>query len=438
MGASREVSRDRSGAPGLRMKRPFFGWIVVGAASSVLALSYGVQFSFGVLIADIERETGWTRTETSLAYSVYVLSYSVLSYAAGSLTDRWGPRRVIAIGGIMLGVGYVGTGLASQLWQFHVGLGLLAAVGMSAAFVPCNVTVVRWFVRRRGRALSIASAGTSVGGLVAPPVAGALAAAHGWRTAYVVLGLVVGGWLVAASRLMVASPESRGLSADGDPPPPEPVALGLSGATVPAALRTPAFWLIGAMFSCSWIAVFVPLVHVAPFADSLGVSRGLAATAVSAIGLGGLAGRLATGAISDRVGRLPALTTVLVVQALAFAGFAASRAAAPVLAAALAFGLAYGGTTTLFPAVVGDRFGRAHAGAIVGLLFAGGGSVSALGPTIAGYLYDATNSYRLSFLLSGAANVVAVALVLVLALTVRRETRLQAADPAGTVAPSIR
>lgn len=426
-------------APGRRL---YYGWVVTWTSFSVLAITYGIQFSFGVLIPDIEAETGWTRTQVSLAYSLYVLLYSSLSFASGALTDRLGPRPVVALGGLFLGAGYVLTGLAQQVWHLYLALGVLAALGMSASFVPCNATVVRWFVRRRGQALSIATAGTALGGLSFPPLAGAMAASVGWRATYVAFGSIVALWLLGASRLMVRSPEDRGLVVDGDPVT-LPLPLPTSEATTPApsgndldareAVRTAAFWITGGIFAFTWVAVFFPLVHLAPFAESLGLSRGVASAAVGAIGVGGLAGRLLSGAASDRLGRLPTLALVTGVQAAAFLGFAASDGALAVYLAAVVFGFGYGGSTTLFPAVVADNFGRRNAGAIVGLIFAGAGSLAAIGPTLAGYLYDTTGSYRLSFILSGGSNAISLLLVAVLAASVASSRSRRSARPGRAV-----
>lgn len=416
--------------------RLYYGWVVTWTAFTVLAVSYGVQFSYGVLIPDMEAEMGWSRTQISLAYSLYVLLYSSLSFVSGFATDRWGPRPVIAVGGLFLGAGYVMTALAQEVWHLYLAMGVLAAIGMSASFVPCNATVVRWFVRRRGEALSISTAGTGLGGLLFPPLAGVLSSDLGWRTTYVILGLVAGVWLLAASRLMERSPEERGLTVDGDPAPVVPTnPLDGSAVAPPAensdldarqALRTAAFWLTAGLFAFTWVAVFFPLVHLGPFAESLGLSRTVASVGVGAIGVGGLLGRLLSGVVSDHLGRLPTLAIVLAVQAASFGVFAASHGVLTLYPAAVAFGFGYGGSTTLFPAVVGDHFGRTHAGAIVGLIFAGGGSLAAIGPSVAGYLYDSTGSYRLSFVLSGGSNVLALALTVVLWASVRRTGRVAA------------
>ena len=198
----------------------FYGWVVTWTAFGILAVSYGVQFSFGVFLPDIVEDTGWSRTQLSLVISAYILVYSVLSGFSGAMTDRSGPRKVIVFGAFFLGLGYALTGIAQNLWQFFIALGLIAAIGMSATFVPCSVTVARWFDRDRGKALGIATSGGNFGGFLVPPIAGLLINAYGWRTTYVILGLVVAILMVGASFLIVRDRSEKGLEVDGEDNPP--------------------------------------------------------------------------------------------------------------------------------------------------------------------------------------------------------------------------
>ena len=390
-------------------------------AFGVLAIAYGVQFSFGVFLPDIVAETGWSRTELSLVISAYILAYGVLSGFSGSLTDRSGPRRVIVVGALFLGAGYVAAGAAQELWQFAVAMAVVAAIGMSATFVPCSATVARWFDRDRGKALGIATSGGSFGGFLIPPIAGVLTGAVGWRWSYAILGLAALVLLLAASLLIVRDPAERGLEVDGVAAPEldrEPIEVW--GLTRAEAMRTPVFWVAGAIFFFTWMAVFMPLVHLVPFAEDLGIGKTTASTMISAVGVGGLLGRTSTGLVSDRIGRLPSLAVVLTVQVLAFGVFATGESLLVLVPGAVAFGFAYGGTTTMFPAIFSDQFGQAHIGAIVGAVFSVAGSSAAFGPTIAGYLYDLTDSYRLAFAIGGGMNLVALSLVGVLRLCLAR------------------
>jgi MFS family permease len=113
-------------------------------------MAYGTQYSFGVFFAALVEEFGWSRASLSGAFSVYAFVYCAFGLAAGRLTDRWGPRAVIAVGGAFLGIGLVGMSRAHEIWHPYVLYGCVAALGMSTAFVPCSATVARWFVRRRG------------------------------------------------------------------------------------------------------------------------------------------------------------------------------------------------------------------------------------------------------------------------------------------------
>ena len=393
--------------------RVFYGWIVVAGAFLVLFVAYGAQYSFGVFFDALLREFGWSRASLSGAFSVYAFAYCVFGFPAGRLTDLWGPRVVIAAGGLFLGVALAGMSLVAELWQPYVLYGLVAALGMGTAYVPCNTTVVKWFVARRGLAVGLASSGASVGTFALPPLAQLLVTAVGWRTAYVVFGVGIFVLVNLVAQVMRRDPESLGLSPDGARRPPVP-ATGADDGVGPLtrAIRTPAFWMLGATFTATWIPVFIPLVHLIPFTRDLGHSALTGAWVVSTVGIGAVAGRLVMGAVSDRIGRKPAVGVAMALQAVGFLGFLLAGRGLPLLFGdALVFGYSYGAISTLFPAIVGDFFGRGQAGAIVGFLFALAGAMAGWGPFIAGAIYDATGSYDLTWTFSALLNVLAVVLL---------------------------
>ena len=427
--ASRRSSSVHGAEPSARV---FYGWIVVASCFTVLFIAYGIQFSFGVFMHYISVDTGWDRASLSLPYSLYVFLYSALGFVTGRLTDRYGPRLVITAGGCLLGIGVMLIGRAFALWELYVALGLIAACGMSAAYVPCNATVVRWFTIRRGLALSITSSGAGFGMFIFPPLVTALISCWGWRGAYLILGLIAALAITTCARLIVRDPEQLGLQPDGSSPPEPPehgiaVAASVDNWTLGSAQRTVAFWLLTIIFMLTWLVVFMPLVHIVPFAIDLGISQLRAAMTISMIGLAGFTGRLTIGPISDRIGRLRALGICLLLQALSFLGFSVSRELAPLYASAAIFGFSYGAITALFPALIGDFFGRIAVGAIVGFIFAVAGSPAAFGPLLAGYLYDVTGSYRIAFEFSAILNLIALTLVFFL----RKPRQLTVASPDG-------
>ncbi len=398
----------------------YYGWVVVACTFTVLCIAYGIQFTFGVFMPFISADTGWDRGSLSLPYSMYVFLYSALGVVSGRLTDRLGPRIVLTVGGCLLGAGVMLMSRVHALWELYIVLGLVAAAGMSAAYVPCNATVVRWFTVKRGLALSMTSSGASFGMFIFPPLATTLIAAYGWRNTYFILGLVAVVGIVSCATFVVRDPEKIGLHPDGLPP--QELTLGDAGGdislienwTLAEAQRTRAFWLLNIIFTLTWLVVFMPMVHIVPFAVDLGISHFLAAMTISVIGFAGFGGRLLIGPISDRLGRVPTLGLCLFLQAISFLGFTISTGLTILYPAAAIFGFSYGGVTALFPALIGDFFGRIAIGAIVGFMFALAGSPAAFGPLIAGYMYDATKSYNSAFVLSAILNLAALAMLFAL------------------------
>jgi len=385
------------------MRASFYGWRVVSAAFAVLFVVYAIQFSFGTFVDDVVADTGWSETRLQLIFAIYIFSYSAVSAVTGIFTDRFGPRRVVATGAVLLTSGYLIWAAAPNLWIAFVGLGVVAPLGMSASWVPCSATVVRWFVERRGLALAVATAGGSLANIVAPPIAASLVEAYGWRIALTWFAVTGGAVMLISSSWFRRDPESLGQFPDGNSEPPI-VLQGQHRLTVSEAFRTRTYWLILGMYALSFLVVFVPFVHASQFAGDLGVSPVTAATVISSIGIGGLAGRLLVGPLSDRFGRRRLAVTAFGLETVAFCAIASSQGLAMLYPSAIAFGLAYGAGVTLLPALVGDYFGREHSGAIVGRIFGTAGALAAVGPYVAQLLVDASGSYRVTFLLSAGLN----------------------------------
>lgn len=392
------------------MKTIFYGWIVTACAFTVLFLTYGVQYSFGIFVPAMVDDLGWQHASLGGAFSFYTVVYTSFSLLAGRLTDSLGPRRVVGLGAILLGIGVMATSQVTSQWQLFFWYGIVAALGMSTAYIPCNMTVVRWFLRRRGLALGLASSGASCGILVVPMLASLLIDKYDWRVGLFALG--AGLFVIAsvAARFMVRDPEQLGLLPDGEDRAslsPERAtattdliepAIQVSGWTLREASSTLSFWIFLAAFAITMFTVTVPFVHVASFARDIGLSDLRGAMTISIIGLFALAGSVSLGALSDRVGRKATIVIGLVSQVVAFVLFLNAGSMTALYLGAAAFGFFYGSFATLFPALVGDLFGPAHAGTIGGFIFGAGGLLGGWGPAIAGYLRDVHGDYHLVFL----------------------------------------
>ncbi len=393
------------------VEQRFFGWRIVSAAFTVLFVVYGIQFSFGTFVGDVVDDTGWSENQLQLIFAIYIGLYSALSAISGWLTDRMGPRPVVAVGAVLLTSGYLLWATANNIVIVAIGMAIVAPLGMSCSWVPCNATVVRWFVVRRGFATAIATAGGSLANILVPPIAAVLVSAYGWRVAILAMSLAGGICMLLSSIVLERDPEGIGQQPDGRIASTAGANEDVQEGMTPAeAWRSRTYWKIFGMYALTFVAVFVPFVHGVQFAQSLGASLQTASTVISAIGIGGLIGRLVMGPVSDRIGRKNAVMLALFLETASFLGMASTNSLWLLYLSAVTFGFAYGGGVVVFPPLVADFFGRAHAGSIVGRIFATAGTMAAIGPYAAQVLRDALGNYRWAFLLSGIANGLALLL----------------------------
>jgi MFS family permease len=384
----------------VRAVRLFHGWIVVAGAFGVMFVCFGSAYSFAAFFEPLQLEFAASRGALSLVFSLAAFLYFVLGAPSGMLADRLGSRRVCAAGIAVIGLGLVGAGLARSLPGIYLAYSLGIGVGVGLAYVPSVGAVQRWFRRRRGTASGIAVAGIGVGTLVMPPVAALLIERLGWRGAYMALGalaLVLGGLAVA---LVDSAPERRGLGPDGDPP--LAVAAAADGPLLREAARTRVFWQLFLSSSVGGIGLFVPFVHLVPYAQGEGVPRAAAVALIGLVGIGSTVGRFFLGGLADRLGRRRSVAAMWLGMAATLLFWPFAHGAASLGAFALLFGLFYGGFVALMPALIADYFGTRHLGGIIGVQYAAVGFGTLAGPTFAGVAYDLTESYTLPILAAAA------------------------------------
>jgi MFS family permease len=400
--------------------RLFYGWFVVAAGFAVTFIDFGCAYSFSAFVAPLQQEFGMSRGSVSLVFSLAGFLYFMLGMASGPLADRWGSRQMAVIGMILIGLGLVAASAARSLWQVYAAYGLGVGLGVGSSYVPAMGAVQRWFVRRRGFASGIASAGIGVGTLAVPPLAAFLIDTVGWREAYLVLGIAAAVAGAAMAFLIENDPRDRGLAPDGDAVQPAALATATDGASMREAITSRRFiGLYAACLACSF-GVFVPFVHLVPYAVDHGMPQAQGVLLLSLIGVGSAVGRFFLGGVADWLGRQLALLMMFVGMALALVIWLFSSALVPLAVFAFAFGVAYGGWVALLPSVVMDYFGGRNVSGIIGVLYSSVGFGTLIGPSAAGFAFDATHSYTLPIVASIGANVVAAA---IMAATSRPEQR---------------
>ena len=402
---------DKAALPAPRF---FYGWFVVAAGFAVTFVDFGCAYSFSAFVAPLQQDFGISRGSVSLVFSLAGFVYFSLGMVSGPLADRWGSRQMAVIGMILIGLGLAAASAAQSLPQVYAAYGLGVGLGVGCSYVPAMGAVQRWFVRRRGFASGLASAGIGVGTLAVPPFAAFLIDAAGWREAYLILGVLAAIVGVGMALLIANDPRDRGLAPDGDVVRANLQADQSGGASMREAITSRRFiGLYAACLACSF-GVFVPFVHLVPYAGDHGIAATSAVLLLGVIGVGSTAGRFFLGGLADRLGRQTTLLLMFIGMAVALVIWLISTSVWPLAAFAFVYGVFYGGWVAVLPAVVMDYFGGRNVSGLIGILYTSVAFGTLIGPSAAGFAFDLTHTYTLPILASAAANIVAAMIVAIM------------------------
>ncbi len=393
----------------------FYGYVVVIAAFSIMFVMWGAYYSFGVFFKPLLAEFGWTRAMTSGAFSLSLILTGSLNVLTGKLTDRIGPRLVVTISGVFLALGYLLISQTGTLWQLYLYYGIIVALGMSSGVVPLQSTIARWFTRRRGAMTGVVVSGIGVGMLVMPVVANTLINSYGWRISYIVVGFTALGLVIVAAQFLKRDPAKIGQLPYGESDLPEKVVSIDVGFSLREAMRTWQFWIIIVATLCFTMAEGTIMVHIVPHASDLGLSAVKATLILTLIGGVSIAGRIIMGSASDRIGNKAAWIICLVMLSVSIFWLILAQDLWMLYFFAVILGFGYGGLSVLISPIVAEYFGLRSHGVIMGVVIMFGGSGGmAIGPVVAGHIFDVTGSYQPAFILNSVISLVGLMLMLFL------------------------
>jgi MFS family permease len=353
------------------------GWVMVAAAFAGMFTAFGIAYSFGAFLQPMADEFGASRGTTSVFFALTSLTYFGLGALSGVAVDRYGPRRVLLVGGLALGGGLAATSQVGSLWLGLVTYGLGVGIGVACAYVPMVAVVGGWFERRRTLAIGVAVTGIGLGTLTVAPLAAALIGNLGWRSTHLLLGLVGAGVLLVCA-LVVARP---------------PVQSGPAALTLGEAVRDRDYRRLYLAMVLMAVALFVPFVHLPGYAEGAGADEVAAAALVGVIGAASIAGRLVLGAVAARTGVTRAFRGCFLAMGGSFALWLVGGSYWVLVLFAVVLGVGYGGFVAIGPAVVAERFGTPRLGGLLGVLYTSVGIGSAFGAPLAGAAIDASGSY---------------------------------------------
>jgi len=380
----------------------------------MMVVWWGTFHTFGVFFESLLVEFGWTRAVASGAFALNGVLFGVFGIPIARLCDRFSPKIIIGVCGVIGGLGYILLSQLSSVWQLYLLYGLVIAIVMGA-YIAILPIVARWFVKRRGLMTGVVFSGMGVGMIVLPPITSRLIAAYGWQHSYIIIGIITLVGIVVGAQFLRRDPHQVGLLPYGE----NEVKSGSPGSdtrwpTYREALRTLQFWLVSGMYFIFLFCQIAITVHIVIHATGMGVPATSAANLLAIFGALLIVGLNVMGMSADKFGGKSALIVSFALMTVAFLLIILSKEIWILYLFAGVLGFAAGGMQVLFSPIVAELFGlRAHGVILASTAFFGGVG-AAVGPAMGGYIFDVTGSYSLAFIICAIMAAIAFMMALLL------------------------
>ena len=375
-----------------------YGYVIAAACFGIQAIGVGTYVSYGVFFNSLASEFGWSRAAISGASSIAFFLMGLFGIFVGRLNDKIGPRNIMAITGFLFGLGHLLMSRLGAVWQLYLFYGIIIGIGLSSVDVIALSTTARWFIKKRGIMTGIVKVGTGAGQFIIPLVASILITSYGWRTSYIIIGAGVLVSLVSIAQFLRRDPSQISPLPDcennvsGSKP-----GLAVEGLSLGEAVRTRQFWTICAVNLAIVFCFMSIIVHIVPHAQDLKISATRAATILSAIGGVSMAGRFITGIAIDRIGSKKAMILCFILLIAGLLWLQMAKELWMLYVFAVIYGIAHGGYFTTMSPIVAEFFGLNAHGVLFGIVAFSGTIGGAIGPILAGYIFDVTAEYGLAF-----------------------------------------
>lgn len=396
----------------------FYGWWIVFAGSIILFIASGIGFYCHSVILDPLREIhSWSKGTVSAAITLFFFTNGLAGLVMGQWVDRYGPKWFLIFGSILFSAGLFALPRINSLPQLFAVYLILALGFCATALIPINTLLTNWFVRKRGFAMSIASNGLSVGGMIMVPLTSFFILRLGFNQALTILAVIYVVTIVPVTLIFIKQrPSDIGQYPDGDPPSEVSEEISqhpgsqMRTWTRRQAMKTMAFWSISFAFMLALAGQIAYLVHQVSFlAQYLGSQQ--AAITVSITTGASIMGRLLIGSFVDRLDKRHVTIGCVLLQGAAVFTLAFNSHVVILYLCTFVFGLTMGPLLMMQSLIIGDCFGIpsfATVSGTIGLITIPG---AAFGPVIAGLIYDATQSYSMSFLLFASASYLSAVII---------------------------
>ncbi|PKQ19678.1 MAG: oxalate:formate antiporter [Actinobacteria bacterium HGW-Actinobacteria-6] len=377
------------------------GWIVTLAGLGI-NLALGVLYSWSIIAKALTAEWGWSAGQSSLPYATAVGTFALSMVFAGRAQDRFGPRIVATVGGVLTGVGLLVASYASATvaWPMIVGFGVLAGAGIGLGYASATPAAVKWFPpQRKGFITGLVVSGFGLASVYIAPLTTALIHGSGIGVTLRILGVSFFVAIIGLAQMLVNPPAGyvAPMKMSTASAKTKPVRRDLDWRDM---VRTKQFVLLWIMYAFSAFAGLMIIGHMAKIAVAQlpGIDLGFGLVAVLAIGNAG--GRVAAGTAADRFGETRTMFVVFVMQAIMMGAISFAHTPLSLIPVAAAVGFCYGANLALFPSATAGFFGTKHLGVNYGLVFTAWGVGGVFGSMTAGTIVDSTGSYAVAYVVA--------------------------------------
>lgn len=391
----------------------FYGYHVMTASLLILLLAIGFFISFGVFLTPLNAEFGWSRMAISAAYSVGCFVSGTCAIIFGRICDKYGPREILTIGGIVFGTGFLLMSRINSLWQLYLFFGLLVCMWPDPSVGLLFSTTARWFTKKRGLVTGVVGMGTGLGIMLIPLFASYLISSHGWRYAYSLMGIIAIICIVPLAQVLRRDPSKKGLRPYGEHQV-SPEQLEESGFSLHEAMKTNQLWMVAVILFLILYCSDTLLIHMIPYAMDSGISSFNAASLVSIIGGVSIAGRVIIGGTGDKIGCRRALIITFIVMFASLLWLYQAEGLWQLRLFAMFYAIAHGGSLALIAPLLAELFGTRTLSSLFGIVLFFGTAGAGTGPLVAGRIYDITGSYQPAFLIMIIASIIGLILALLL------------------------
>src|SRR6266480_812944 len=383
-------------------------WRVVGGLSMNLAL--GTLYGWSVFVAPLEQQFGWKRADTSMVFTIAVVVFALSFVVAGRIQDKFGPFYCSLAGGILVSLGFYLCSYTTSLTYLFICFGVIGGLGNGFGYATPIPVMAKWFPDKRGLAVGLAVGGYGAGSAIFGPLSQLkLIPNYGLPATFQILGAIffvmtmIGAFLLknppagyqSASRASVASSKSAATLREFSPG---------------EMLRTSAFYLMWVGYALGCSAGLMVISQLVPFARSVGIAAAALSTMTLVVGAcGNASGRILSGWMSDKLGRINVLRTMIGISIIAMpALYAAGGDVGLLYLAVFVVYWCYGTQLSVNGVAASDFWGTKNAGINYGLLFTAWGVAGIIGPRIAGVLYDKYHNYKAAFYTAAALAAIAL------------------------------